>query len=222
MMSEEREAIEYLKSFSGFLTGHLRLGAVGPFNVTALLSAFSERYPSLEVTVKLGNSREMLDSLRNFRVDVAVLAQVEDDPQFHSIPYATHDILAFMRRDHPLAEAAEIDLSALDAHRQVLREPGSTTRRAIDQARARRGIPPPRQVLEMGSREGCWIAVLRGLGIGFVNQGEFIGHEELVTRPIAGPEVSTTDHVVCLDDRRSARIVRAFLEVVAAETARAG
>ena len=213
MMAQEREAIDYLNALSGFHTGHLRLGAVGPFYVTEMLQAFSRRYPDLEVTVKLGNSREMLDRLLDLSVDVAILAQLENDERFIAIPYVRHSIVAFLRKDHPLAKASELSMDDLTGERLVLREAGSTTRSLLDDLWERSGLEPD-PVLEMGSREGVWIAVLRGLGIGFVNEGEFVPHEDLVTRPLKGHDLQSTDHLVYLAERKEARIVKAFMGAV--------
>lgn len=213
MMTQEREAVDYLNALSGFHTGHVRLGAVGPYNVTEMLSAFSERYPDLEITVRLGNSREMLERLLDFSVDVAVLAQVEDDPRFFAVPFSTDEIVALLRRDHPLASRECVTLDELSEQRLVLREQGSTTRRAMERAWQPAGLEPKR-VMEMGSREAVWIAVLRKLGVGFVSESELIEHPELVTRRIGGGEIKTTDHVVCLAERRESRIVMAFFNVV--------
>jgi aminoethylphosphonate catabolism LysR family transcriptional regulator len=213
MLAQEREAIDYLNELSGFQSGHLRLGAVGPYNIIDMLSAFSSRYPDLEITVRFGNSREMLERLIDFQVDVAVLARIEDEPRFYSIPYSTDRILALMRKDHPLAMAGGIRLEALMGETLLMRETGSTTRRAVEQGWCRAKLSP-RRVIELGSREAVWIAALRGLGIGFVSEAEVMPHEELVTRPIRGSRIETTDHVVCLAERRSARIVKAFLAVI--------
>jgi DNA-binding transcriptional LysR family regulator len=208
-----REAIDYLNELSGFQSGHLRLGAVGPYNIIDMVSAFSSRYPDLEITVRFGNSREMLERLIDFQVDVAVLARIEDEPRFYSIPYSTDRILALMRKDHPLAMAGGIRLEALMGETLLMRETGSTTRRAVEQGWCRAKLSP-RRVIELGSREAVWIAALRGLGIGFVSEAEVMPHEELVTRPIRGSRIETTDHVVCLAERREARIVKAFLAVI--------
>ena len=42
----EKEAQEILQSAGGFKSGHLRIGAVGPFHVTEMLAVFHERYPA--------------------------------------------------------------------------------------------------------------------------------------------------------------------------------
>ncbi len=213
LLAQEREAIDYLNELSGFQSGHLRLGAVGPYNIIDMVSAFSSRYPGLEITVRFGNSREMLERLVDFQVDVAVLARVEDEPRFFSIPYSTDRILALLRQDHPLARREGVGLDALAGETLLMRETGSTTRRAVEEGWRRAGLKP-RRVIELGSREAVWIAALRGLGIGFVSEAEVMPHAELTTQPIEGARIETTDHVVCLAERREARIVKAFLDVI--------
>ena len=81
IMSRQEEAVDLLNAFGGFHIGHLKVGAVGPYDATEMLAAFNERYPGLKVSVAMGNSREVLDALFDFSADVAVLAQIEDDPR---------------------------------------------------------------------------------------------------------------------------------------------
>ncbi len=216
MMAQQAEARDYLNALSGFHTGHLRVGAVGPYHVIEMLSAFNAQYPDLELTVTLGNSRDMLERLLAFEVDVAVLAQVEDDPRFLAIPYARSEVMAFLRKDHPLARRAPggaVEFAELAAEVMVIREQGSSTRRALDQALEHAGMKLARKI-EIGSREAVWKAVQSGLGVGVVSQAEFVPHPDLKTLHIADADMHMTEHVVCLAERRESRITRAFLAVV--------
>jgi len=213
MMSQESEALDYLNALSGFHTGHIRVGAVGPYHVTEMLSELAVHYPALELTVTIGNSKEMLRRLLDFRADVAVLAQVADDPRFIAVPYSTNRIVAFMRRDHPLAKQRDVSLAEVAAQRLIMREEGSTTRLAFENALATQGIPYSNSV-EIGSREAVWMAVHRGIGIGVVSEAEFVTHEDLVTRPIRDAEIFMTEHVVYLTERRDSRLIRAFMSIV--------
>ncbi len=216
MMNQQAEALDYLNALSGFHTGRLKVGAVGPYHVTEMLAAFNGRYPGVELSVELGNSGEMLRRLLDFRVDVAVLAQVEDDPRFTALPCGSSDVVAFLRRDHSLvrlAGAKGISLKQLSEQVVVIREQGSTTRLALDQALAGAGLSLPR-VIEIGSREAVWMAVLKGLGVGVVAAAEFIEHKDLRILPIRGADLGMTEHLVCLSERRDSRIVRAFFAAV--------
>ncbi len=69
-------------------TGHLRVGAVGPYHVTDMLAAFNARHPGLYVSVTVGNSRDVVRDLLDYRTDVAVLAHVDPDPRLVAIPIA--------------------------------------------------------------------------------------------------------------------------------------
>jgi len=157
----EKEAQEILQSAGGFKSGHLRIGAVGPFHVTEMLAVFHERYPDLEITVTVRNSQEILESLLSFKVDVAVLSQTEEDPRLLAIPFCHEPLVVFVHSGHPWAERDELRIEELEAQPVILREPGSTTRRAFEKALAQADVKIS-PVMEIGSREAVWLAVARG------------------------------------------------------------
>ncbi len=95
----------------------------------------------------------------------------------------------------------------------VLREVGSTTRRAFEDALRAAGVTV-NTVMEIGSREAVWMAVERGIGIGVVSDIEFIPHPRLRGLRVADAEIFTYAHVVCLAERKDAPVIRAFLDVV--------
>lgn len=219
LVTNEAEAVDLLRSFGGFRSGHLRVGAVGPYHVTEMLEAFNERYPGVSVSVRVGNSKEVLQSLFDFGADVAVLAHTEDDPRLLAIPYSRHPVVVFVNRRHPWSARDSIRIEELEGARVVLREVGSTTRRAFEEALARAGIVID-PVMEIGSREAVWMAVRRGIGLGIVSEIEFYPDPRLHKLRVSNAEIFTYAHVVCLAERQESRLIRAFLTVV--ETLLAG
>lgn len=213
MMSLEAEAVDLLNALGGLRIGHLKVGAVGPYHVTEMLSAFSERYPDLKLSVTIGNSKAVLESLTEFRADVAVLAHIEGDPRFHAKPYSRHPVVVFVNVDHPWAARETVRITELQDQRMVLREVGSTTRRAFEEALRQAGVTI-NPVMEIGSREAVWLAVERGIGIGVVSDIEFIPHPRLRILRVADAKIFTYAHVVCLSERKEAPVIRAFLSVV--------
>jgi len=212
LFGAEDEAVELLGAVRDFAAGHLRVGAVGPYHVTEMLAVFAERFPQIRVTVSIGNSQEMLERLLDFRADVAVLAQMEEDPRFHSLAYSRHPVVVMVHRDHPWAERQDIRLAEFAGQRMVLRETGSTTRRAFERGLARIGIVPD-IAMEIGSREAVWHAVARNIGIGIVSEREVIPHDSIRILPIGDADIHTDEHVVCLAERRDSRLVAAFLAI---------
>ncbi len=218
MFSLEAEARDLLNAAGGFHSGHLEVGAVGPYHVTEMLARFHERYPDLTISVTTGNSQEVLQDLVDFRTEVAVLAQWEEHDRFFAMPYSEHPLVVFVNVDHPWAKRASVRIQDLDGQNVILREPGSTTRKALEGALTQAGIRI-NPVMEIGSREAIWWAVLQGLGIGIVSEYEFIPHARLHKLGLSGTPVYTSQYVVCLTERREARLIRAFFEI-AEETAK--
>ena len=72
----------------------------------------------------------------------------------------------------------------------------------------------PKIVMEIGSREAIREAVIMGVGIGAVSEIEFVPDRELRIVRVRDAEMHTYAHVVCLEERREARLVKAFLGIV--------
>lgn len=213
MFSQETEALDFLNECRDLRTGHLRVGSVGPYHVTDMLVAFNKRFPGLYVTVSIGNSLAAMRDLLDYKTDVAVLAHIDPDERLIAIPYARPEVVVFVNRGHPLAKKARLRLADLDGEPMIVREPGSTTRRAVEGAMQKAGVRP-RIVMEVGSRESIREAVAKGIGIGTVSEAEFIPDPRLKALRVSDAEIYTYAHVVYLRERQNARLVRAFLSVL--------
>lgn len=208
----EAEAVHLLRDSGELRSGSLRVGAVGPYHVTEMLARFNRRYPGVQVAVRIGNSASVLQELLEYRTDVAVLAQFTEDPRFHSLPYSRHPVIVFVHRSHRFARRRSIRIAELQGEGMIMREEGSTTRRAVDDALRKAGVTP-RIVMEIGSREAIREAVIKGVGIGTVSEIEYVPHRDIRPVRVADAAIYTYAHVVCLQERREARLVRAFLEI---------
>ncbi len=209
----EGDAVSLLEDAGELRTGHLRVSAVGPYHVTQMLVDFNRRYPAVKVSVSTGNSEDVLDRLLDYRADVGVLAQVVSDDRFLSIPFSRHPVVVFTPTDHRFARRRSIRIGELQGERMILREPGSTTRKALDAALARADVQPE-VVMEISSREVIREAVARGIGIAAVSEVEYVPGPGLHAVRISDAEVYTYAHALCLAERREARMVRAFFDSV--------
>ncbi len=210
----ESETVHMLADSGQLKSGHLRVGAVGPFHVTEMLAEFNQRYPGMQVSVRVGNSEAVLETLVSYQTDVAVLAHFTDDPRFHFVPYRRHPVMIFVHRSHRFAGRKSIRIKDLDGEGLILREIGSTTRKALEEALEQAGVAP-RVLMEIGSREAIREAVIKGVGIGAVSEIEYIPDPALCMLRVRDADMFTHAHVVCLEERRGARLVEAFLGIVA-------
>jgi aminoethylphosphonate catabolism LysR family transcriptional regulator len=209
----EGDATHLLEDSGELKSGQLRVGAVGPFHVTEMLARFNRRYPGVNVSVRVGNSEGVQQDLLDYRTDVAVLAQFTDDPRFHAVPYSRHPIVISVPRAHRFAARRSIRIAELDGEAMIVREEGSTTRKAFEDA-LRRAKVRPRMAMEIGSREAIREAVIMGVGIAAVSDIEYVPDPQIRRVPVSDAEMYTYAHVFCLRERREARLVRAFLDIV--------
>ena len=209
----EKEAQDVLQTAGGFQRGHLKVGAVGPYHLTEMLANFHERFPFLKITVTVRNSEEILDNLLNFQVDVAVLSQTENDSRILAVPFCQEPLVVFVHSGHPWANREDLRIEELEGQDVILREPGSTTRRAFEKALKQTGVKI-RPLMEIGSREAVWMAVAKGLGIGVVSNLEFMPHPDLRKLSFVNADVHTFAHVVCLRERRDSRMINEFFQIV--------
>jgi aminoethylphosphonate catabolism LysR family transcriptional regulator len=214
----EDDAAMMLKDSAQMRSGSLKIGAVSPFHVIEMIESFNASYPDVFLSMALGNSEAVLRELANYGCDVGIMARDTDDDRYHVQHYASYPVIAFVRRDHRLAALKTVELTSLAEERLLMRERGSTTRRALEDGFATIGAVP-RVAMEIGSREAIREAVIRGLGIGTVSESEYIPDEQLHPLPIAGSPILTHIYVCCLRERRRSRIIASFFEALRATKA---
>ncbi len=208
----ETEAKEFLQAHGDQQAGQLRLAAVGPFHATDVLVALKTKHPNVQVSVQLGNSQRTLERLFEFTADVAMIAHFEDDPRLEMVPFSRHRVVVFVHADHPWFGRKSIKIRELEGQDFVLREKGSTTRLAFEQALEKAGITI-NPVVEIGSREAVWKAVEQGIAIGAVADFEFVPHPRLRTVEISDVEIITNYHIAVLKERRDARLIRTLVQI---------
>jgi DNA-binding transcriptional LysR family regulator len=116
-------------------------------------------------------------------------------------------------RRHRFAARKSVRIAELEGEGLILREEGSTTRKALEDALGKAGIAP-RVLMEIGSREAIREAVIMGVGIAAVSEKEYIPSPGIRMVRVSDAEMYTHAHVVCLEERRGARLVKAFLDIV--------
>ena len=211
----EVEAYNLMHDCGELSSGQLKLGAVGPFHVIEMVDAYRKRYPKVDVSIRMGNSAQVIADLENYIIDIGVLARVHDAPDFVTLPYARHAIILFVHLDHPFARRRSVALKELADQPLLQREAGSSTRRALTAALQEAGVTP-RIAMEIGSREALREAAARGIGIGVVSEAEFIPDARFRPVRIDGDPAHTETHLYCLKERRDSLLLNSFFEVAQA------
>lgn len=190
--------------------GQLRLGATAPYYVLDIVQRFRQRYPLVELSLGAGNSRQMVDALLAYQVDLATSSQLETDERLHRLTLGRDPLVLLLSKNHRLATRRALRLRDLAGCELIVRERGSTTRRLTEEALAGAGVQVGRS-LEIASREAIREAVLRGMGVSVFARHEASAHPDLAVLPFEDEVPSLVEYLYCLRDRRQARLISAFL-----------
>ncbi|MBI3976191.1 MAG: LysR family transcriptional regulator [Armatimonadetes bacterium] len=156
-----------LEGVAGLQTGHLAVGAsrtAGAYYVADLLDRFKHRHPGVRVTLSVGNSQFVLARILDFTLHAGVIAGRPEDPRLVARPLIRDRLLAVLPPGHPLARKSALAVGDLRGQPLVLREPGSTTRRLIEQAFQARGLAVA-ATMELEDNEAIKSAVADGIGV---------------------------------------------------------
>jgi DNA-binding transcriptional LysR family regulator len=109
-------AVAATRQASAGEVGLLRVG----FGPTLMLSTLAQvvrtfrlRYPGVRVELRELATAEQMDALVRGELDVGFVRGAEADPRLHVERFAREPLLIALNRDHPLAGAARVPLSAL-------------------------------------------------------------------------------------------------------------
>ncbi|MBI2312434.1 MAG: LysR family transcriptional regulator [Betaproteobacteria bacterium] len=163
---EVEEAIDALKGVSG---GRLNVAVIsgGIYFIPRLLSEFCRAHPNVTVKLTVHNRQDVLRALAENTTDLAIIGRPPEGLDTVSEPFAPHPYVIVAPADHPLAGQRRIACARLAEERFIVREKGTDTRFAMDEAFHGFGIKP-NIVMEIESLETIKQAVIAGMGIGFL------------------------------------------------------
>ena len=161
-----RETTERLSETQQKLSGTIRL--VGGMTVSiyvfpALLKEFQRLHPDVDVKVMTGPADRLVRRLRAGTVDLGLLTLPVSEPDLITQPVMREDLLLVTYPGHPLTQKKKIETSDLNKLPFILYEPGSNTRRVIDEFFVREQVSP-RIVMETENVEIIKAMAASGIG----------------------------------------------------------
>ena len=171
MLSTLKDAEDAIERFKRVETGWLNIGLVSTakYFVPRLLARFKEAHPGVEVRLQVSPNREQLLALLHANeIDLAVMGRPPKEAATRAEPFAAHPFVFVCPPGHPLQALGTPSVTALADHPFVVREPGSGTRKAMEDFLREHGVLP-RITMEMSSNETIKQAVMAGMGISFLS-----------------------------------------------------
>jgi DNA-binding transcriptional LysR family regulator len=147
----------------------LRVGAsttIGNYLLPALVAQWQRRHPQAHVDVAIANTAGVAAAVARMEVDVGLIEGPSHEPEVVALPWREEELAIVCAPAHPLLQgdaARRLNVAALRQATWLLREPGSGTREAVEQA-LQPHLHPLREGLQFGGTEAIKQAAVEGLG----------------------------------------------------------
>jgi len=210
-----------LADMRGLKHGYLRLAVVttAKYFAPRLLGPFCQRYPGIEVSLKVTNHEYLLERLSNNEDDLYIMSQPPTHREVESHPFVDNPLVVLAPWSHPLAGKKQIPLTDLAQEPFIMREAGSGTRAAV-QKRFREQEVPIHVKLELGSNEAIKQAIVGGLGISVLSLHTLalvVPSHQLAILDVQGFPIRLHWHLAYSAGKQLSVVASAFLDYLQTE-----
>ncbi|MDB6082978.1 MAG: LysR family transcriptional regulator [Gammaproteobacteria bacterium] len=140
---------------------------IGNYILPPLLASFRGLFPAARLELRIGNTREVVAAVRDFATDLGLIEGPCHATDVVVTPWLEDELVVVAAPAHPLAKAAQrgkLTTRQLGGALWLLREPGSGTREAVEQALLPHLLHMS-STLTLGSSEAIKNSAAEGLGL---------------------------------------------------------
>jgi DNA-binding transcriptional LysR family regulator len=164
-LSEETPSV--IDSARGEMRGEVVIAASstpGAYCVPELLRKFQQRYAAVHPVLMVGDSAEVLEWLREYRVPLGVVGEMVMDDPLHRVEIGADELQLVVAASDPLARVRQLKPEQVKNRSLLLREAGSSTRKGTEVLLGEM-VKHFERVVEIRSTEAIMQAVISGLGL---------------------------------------------------------
>ena len=172
ILKQTLDFVRHLESSALEPTGELTIGAsttIGNYLLPLLIANFSKRYPKARITMKVGNTELISDSLEQGQIDLALIEGTCRIKNLRQVHWRDDQLVIIAAPDHPWVEKGEVKSQELQEAEWIIRETGSGTREVFEHALGV-SLNQRSTVIELGHTEAIKKAVEAGLGVSCLSQ----------------------------------------------------
>ncbi len=169
VLSSQARLNSYMQALQGMEVGSLKVAVVttAKYVIPPLLASFCDEHPGIDVTLKVGNRAQIIDRLKNNRDDIYIFSQPPKDLPIQAEPFMMNRLSVIAPPDYSGPDNCA--LTDLAEQRVLLREPGSGTRKLVDDYCQQHEVNLEKSMV-IESNEAIRLSVATGLGIAIVSE----------------------------------------------------
>jgi DNA-binding transcriptional LysR family regulator len=209
-----KKAVEEMKKLK---RGSLRIGTARTYAryfMPFLISRFRQTYPKIKIHLDEGSSSEMVQSLVDFKNELAIIAKGDENRKVTFIPFGQEELVLILSPKHRLARKRFIPFQQLAEEPVIMKEKGSGTRKLVDELFSQNDCQP-NILMETSDAEMIKLLVQRGEGTSFLVK-EAVAKElkkrKLRTVPVKGHQLFLDVTIAYLQKQPLSPPAQAFLK----------
>jgi DNA-binding transcriptional LysR family regulator len=136
------------------------------YRLPQIMHDFRTRYPKVALSLRIANTAEVAEAVRQGAADLGFVEGRVDDPALARFHAGEDRLVLVVAPSHPWAARRRVEAEDLAQSPWVVREAGSGTRQVFAETLRGRGVDPERLelALELPSNEAVRTAVIAGAG----------------------------------------------------------
>ena len=215
----EKEIENAIDEMRELKRGVLRLGttkAYARYFMPLMITTFHKNFPNIKIQLNEGGSAEMIYSLVDFKIEVAIIAKAIDHPEVNFFPFSREEMALIVAPDHPLTKKKAISFKELVQEPFIMKENGSGTRKLVEELFAKEKCSP-NILMETSNTEFIKQLVQRGEGVSFLVR-EAVAAElkdkSLIDMPLKGRKIFLDVSIAYLKGQVLSPPARAFVDTL--------
>ncbi|SPF42007.1 Transcriptional regulator, LysR family [Syntrophobacter sp. SbD1] len=214
------KAVQAIGKFKGNLSGALHVGAStipGTYILPRLVGTFKASYPSIQVTLEIGSSGEVVQKIIEGKVEFGIIGARWDEKKILLEEIYSDELVPAIYKGHPWEGREYVEVDELAGMPFVMRERSSGTRMVMAQALEAAGFAPSllNIVAEMGSTEAVREAIKARIGISIISLyavKEDVERNSLCVVPLKNITIRRSFFLAQRKNRELSPLCSAFLE----------
>lgn len=215
----EKEIEAVIDDMRELKRGVLSLGttkAYARYFMPLMITTFHQNYPQIKIQLNEGSSLDMIHGLLDFKIEVAVIAKAEDNPEVHFFPFSQEEMAVILSGTHPLTRKKSITFTDLATIPFIMKEKGSGTRKLVEELFEIEGCTP-NILMETSNTEFIKQLVQRGEGVSFVVKEAVaveLKEKKLTSIPLKGSKVYLDVSIAYLKEQVLSPPAKAFVDTL--------
>lgn len=170
LLNLRSDALTAIDDLNNLRMGKLRIGAnesVSLYLLPTIASCFQQNYPNVKIEMKCHNSDNLLQDLKDRKLDLALLSHLPEDSEYDATPMMRDELVLITSPVHPLAKRDGVYIKELGNESFIAEDVASPWRNKFVEA-FKKQQTPLNIIVDNAPIETIKKMVEMNLGIGFV------------------------------------------------------